>query len=307
MKFLSTPKFWNDKSHPLKYCFFLFSLIYYILFQINKIKQIIFKKEIKIKTICVGNIYLGGTGKTPLTEKIYHNLKDIKKTCIIKKFRQNQIDEINMLNSKATIFTPKNRPAGLIEAEQKGFEIAILDDGMQDFSFKKNRSILCIKSEKGFGNENILPAGPLREPLSAIQNYEVAIINGEKNFVLENLLKSFKKDIKIFYSNYVLKNKEKFYDKKFFAFSGIADNKSFIDLLKKNDVNIVENKFFPDHYIFSDNQIEKYILKYKKEGVELITTEKNYNSISSKYKKDIFFTEIDLQIDNFKDFLNEIN
>ncbi|MAH76707.1 MAG: hypothetical protein CMQ76_01030, partial [Gammaproteobacteria bacterium] len=70
--------------------------------------------------------------------------------------------------------------------------------------------------------------------------------------------------------------------------------------MKKNDVNIVENKFFPDHYIFSDNQIEKFILKYKKKGVELITTEKNYNSISSRCKKDIFFTEIDLQIDNFK-------
>lgn len=307
MKIMKIPDFWKKKKHWLGYALFPFSLIYYTLFQLNKIKQSTFKKKINIKTICVGNIYIGGTGKTPLTEKIYQSLKNVKKICVIKKFRYSQIDEINMLNSNTKIFTPKHRLNGILDAEHEGFEVAILDDGAQDYSFRKNLSILCIKSNRGFGNEKILPAGPLREPLYSIKQYQIAVINGEKNLEIENILKKFHKDIKIFYSNYSLMNKQDFLNKKFFAFSGISDNGSFFKLLEKNNIDIFESKPFPDHHIFSDAEIESFILKYKGKNIDLITTEKNYHSIPLKYRKNIFFTKIELKIDNIKDFLNEIN
>jgi len=68
-------------------------LIYFLLIKFNKVNSI-FSNELKIKTICVGNLYLGGTGKTPLVKKIYDELKKKEKCGILKKFREKHYDEI---------------------------------------------------------------------------------------------------------------------------------------------------------------------------------------------------------------------
>ena len=89
---LKKPKFW-DKENPNIYAYFLYplSLIIQLLRFLKKFKK---KQKLKIKTICVGNIYLGGTGKTSLSIKIYQILKKNNiKSCFVKKFYKNQIDE----------------------------------------------------------------------------------------------------------------------------------------------------------------------------------------------------------------------
>ncbi len=306
MPLLNTPKFWN-KNNFITYILYPFSLIYFLLATINKIKQKLFKKKINIKTICIGNIYVGGGGKTPLVQKIYKELKKNKKICVIKKYKKNQIDEINMLKNNVEVLTPKSRLEGLIYAEKKGYEIAILDDGMQDFSFKKDKSVLCIKSTSAFGNEKMLPAGPLREPLNTIKRYDIAVINGEKNADIENKLIKYHKDISLYYSNYYIKSKDNYLNQSFLAFSGIANNKSFFDLMLKNNIKIKERIEFPDHHNFTDKEMLNLIKISNKKNLKLITTEKNYSGISDKFKKYILCLKIEIEIKNFGELLNEIN
>jgi len=305
MKTFYSPKFWNKKIHFISLILLPISLIYFFLILLNKFKKL-YAKKYQLKVICVGNIYLGGTGKTPLVKKIYDELKIKEKCCILKKYHSSQSDEINLLKNNTSIFVPKRRSKGLLDAMSKGFQYAILDDGMQDYSFKKNKSILCIKSNKAFGNEWILPSGPLREPLSAIKNYDISVINGENNDYIEKLLRLHNPLIKIFYSNYEIKDADKFLNRKFLAFSGIADNQSFFNLLNKNNINIDHQEEFEDHHIFSDNDMSKLIKIRKEKNIELLTTEKNYFGLKKEFKSEVCYVELNLIIKNLGKFINEI-
>jgi len=306
MKGISTPSFWNKKNSFFTFFLIPFSWIYYLITLGNKFTGI-FSSSLKIKIICVGNLYIGGTGKTPLVKKIYEQINKEKKSCILKKYRKGHIDEINLLKETSKIITPKIRLKGLLNAQDNGYSVAVLDDGMQDYAFKKDISILCVKSNKGFGNGKILPAGPLRENLSNIKKYNFAVINGDKNIEIEQIIKKYNPSIQIFYSHYQIRNISYFEGKKFLAFSGIADNQSFFNLLKNNNVNIVDMKSFSDHYNFTESDIEHLFKISNENKIDLITTEKNYINISEKYKKKIYCAKVDLIIENNDQFLNEIN
>ena len=217
------------------------------------------------------------------------------------------MDEIKFLKKDSEIITPKNRLQGLKEAELKGYSTAVLDDGMQDYSFKKNISILCIKSKKKFGNKKILPSGPLRESLKNIKNYNIAVINGKENKNLDNFLIKYNPKIKIFNSYYKIKNIETLKNLKFLAFSGIADNNSFFELLNNNNLNIIDTIEFKDHHNFSENDLQSLLKESSNLNASLITTEKNYSNINEKFQKNIYYTELDLIIKNYEKFLNEIN
>jgi len=303
---IKIPYFWKSKIHPFTLLLLPFSLIYFLLIKFNKFTSI-FNSKLKIKIICVGNLYLGGTGKTPLVKKIYDELKKKERCCILKKLREKHYDEIKLLNIGEDLFTPKKRIDGLKDAELKGYKTVVIDDGMQDYSFKKDISILCIKSKNGFGNELVLPSGPLREPLKEIKQYKIAVINGIKNEKINDTLKKYNPQIKIFYSHYEIKNIEEFYNKKFLAFCGIGDNESFFEILKKNNIEVLDTVEFVDHHIFTEKEILKLLDKANNENLKLITTDKNFNSIPEKYKKMIHKTSIELIIDNYNDLLNEIN
>ena len=97
----------------------------------NLVKKFSLKKNFKIKTICVGNIFIGGTGKTSLAIEINELLKKKFKTVFIKKNYDNQLDEINLLNNKGKIIVSNNRESALLSAIKKKYELAILDDGLQ--------------------------------------------------------------------------------------------------------------------------------------------------------------------------------
>ncbi len=299
------PKFWDGKYNLISILLIPLSFIYLFLISLNKLK-IIFAKDYKIKVICVGNIYLGGTGKTPLVQKIYDELKINNPCCILKKLHKNQQDEINFLKKNTDIFVPKKRGEGLLNIINKGFKYTILDDGMQDYSFKKYKSILCIKSNKAFGNERILPSGPLREPLSSIKNYEVSVINGDKNLYIEKILKKYNPLIKIFYSHYEIENIKNLLNKKFLAFSGIADNQNFFNILNKNQIKVYHQKEFGDHHNFNEADMNKIFKICENQNIEPITTEKNFYGLKEEFKSKISYVKLKLIIKNFEDLINEI-
>ena len=303
---LNKPNFWDKKQITLISIILLpITIIYYLLFQLNKFIKSIFKKKFKnVKVICVGNIYLGGTGKTPLVIEIFKEIKKKNNVSVLKKNNHKYLDEINLLRKNSNLICTNDRSEGVQKSADKGDKFIILDDCFQDYSIIKDYSILCINSDIGFGNKMLLPSGPLRESISNIKNFNSAVINGKKNTNLEAELKKYNNKIKIFYSEYKLINFEKFIGKDILAFSGIANNYKFFNLLKKN-LNVKKTISYPDHYNYSKDELINIIKLAKEKNMIITTTSKDFNRISD-FKEEIECVEVELYIDNRESLINSI-
>ena len=302
---LKKPKFWDYKKPNLySYLLLPFSII------INLFSKLKSKPELtnpKIKTICVGNIYIGGTGKTSLAIKINEILeKENIKVCFIKKFYFDQIDEQRQLNKSGTLFTSKKRVSALDEAISKGYEIAIFDDGLQDSSVKYDLEIVCFNNLNWIGNGFTLPSGPLRENINNLKNYDNVFLNGnEENLIdIKNQIKKINPEININVGKYVPLNIDNF-DKNcnYLAFSGIGNHKTFIDMLINNNLKIIDALEYPDHYQYSEKDFNEIINKAKKYAAKIITTEKDYLRLDSFDKTEISFIKSDLEVLNEKNLI----
>ena len=293
------PFFWHNKN-LISVFLIPFSMVTLI---VNFFKNFKLKENYKIKTICVGNIYVGGTGKTSLSIEINNILKKRFKTVFIKKKYYEQFDEERLLKNHGNLLSHSNRKKSLTKAEiGKKFNLAILDDGLQDKSIKYDVSIACFNSSNGIGNGLLIPAGPLRENLSMLKNYSAIFLNGEKNNI--RLFSSLKKyNNHIFYSNYIPTNIRKFNrKKKYLYFCGVGNPEEFEKTLKKYKFNIIRKYIFPDHHNFKNKEIDK-IKKFAIDNkLKIITTEKDYKRLSIRNKKNIEHLKIKLKIKNLSKF-----
>ncbi len=300
------PKFW-DKNKISLFSFLLFPIALLI-------KAVVFFRRSLTKTyqssvpvVCVGNIYLGGTGKTPLCIEIFLILRNLNTNPIFvkKKYAAFQ-DEVDLLKQVGPIYQSENRVNAIKDAIQNKAKIVILDDGFQDFSIEKNLSIVCFNEKQWIGNGLTIPAGPLREDLSALKRADFVMINGKKNKDIENKIFSKNKKIKIFYSNYKPQNIHEFKNKKVIAFAGIGNPENFFDLLREEGLDIIETINFPDHHKYSKKEMENLLNKIKENNTILLTTEKDYFRISESYKKEIQFLKINIEIENKNLFVEEM-
>jgi len=303
------PKFWDNKN-PNLIAYFL--LPFTIFLEINNFLLRFKKKKIniKVKSICVGNIYVGGTGKTPTAIKIYNILKKIGFLPVIgKKYYNDQIDEINILKSQVEVITDKLRLNILSKAIQKRNDVVIFDDGLQDKSISYDLQITCFDSDSLCGNNLLIPAGPLRERISKLSNYDCVILKDQnKNTV--KFIKSIKKinnKIKIFFTYLKIINLNKFKkSKKYIIFSGIGNPESFKKTLLKNKINIIKEITFPDHYTYKKYDINKIKKIAFHNNAQIITTEKDFVKLSKSQKKNINFLKVETKFVNEKKFINYI-
>ena len=297
---IQKPKFWEQKN-LISFFLYPFSVITQL---INFIKKLQSKKKFKIKTICIGNIFLGGTGKTTLSIEINQILNKKFKTVFIKKNYLDQRDEINLLKNEGKIILTKNRLKSLKIAEKKKFQVALLDDGLQQKNIDYSLKILCFNSYDGTGNNLLLPAGPLRESIKEIKNYDLVFINGRsKNNKLSRKIKQINKNVKIFYADYFPTNLKKLNrNKNYVIFCGIGNPHEFENTLSNHKFKIKKKIFFPDHHKFLDEEINKIKDFAKKEKLKIITTEKDYFRLSKKQKKGIKILKEKLNIKNLNEF-----
>ena len=304
MKF-KKPKFWNSINF-LSIILLPFSLLT-LVFNIFK-SQVITENRFNIPIICVGNIFIGGTGKTPLSIYIYNLLKNKKfKPAIVRKYYPSHVDEINFTKSKVRqFFSDRKRLVSISKAIIKKNNVIIMDDGMQDVSVNKDLSIMCFNSKDLIGNGFLLPAGPLREQLKKVNSCRIAVINGKRNILFEKKLKSISDSIEIFQSKYEIKNLKRMRGKKILAFAGIGNPKNFFKLLRENGLKIKQEISFPDHYNYKKSEVKNLMLLAKEKGLKLITTEKDYFRIKQLGFKKIDYVSVNLKIINFKNFEKEL-
>ena len=301
------PKFWDYKKP--NFISYLLTPFSFLLILLNSLKSLISSstKYSKIKTICVGNIYLGGTGKTSLTLKINDILKDKKiKSCFIKKDYKDQIDEQKILENSGKLIKATKRKIAIEQAINEGYEIAIFDDGLQDLSINYDLCFVCFNNINWIGNGLSIPSGPLRENLSNLKKYKHVFLNGNLEN-LENIKKEILKinsEINIYVGKYIPKNINEFNIKdKYLAFSGIGNHKTFVSMLKSYNFNIIKEIEFPDHFKYSKKDIEKIILESKNFGCKIVTTEKDFLRLQPISYNEINFIKSELEIQNEQDFL----
>ena len=305
---LKKPKFWDHKKPSFfSYLLLPFSII---LDLITKIKSKPKFSNSKIKTICVGNIYIGGTGKTSLAIKIKEILdKNNIKACFIKKFYPNQTDEQKLLSKNGVLFSNLKRITALNEAIAEGFEVAIFDDGLQDSSIKYDLEIVCFNNLNWIGNGLTLPSGPLRENINNLKSYENVFLNGneESLIAIKEQIKRINPNININSGKYTPLNIGEFdKDQNYLVFSGIGNHKTFVEMLKNNKLKIVSDLEYPDHYQYSKKDFDEIIINAKKFNAHIITTEKDYLRLENLNRNEIFYVKSSLDVSDEKNLTNKL-
>lgn len=317
---IKTPKFWFKNKNEINSLLFTlkpFSKIWEFVTQFRLSNGL--WEKMPIPVICVGNITVGGSGKTPVTMALQLLLKDMGlRACVISRGYGGKIkyphyvtkndtfykvgDEPIMLSRKGKVIVSRIRKEGIIKAFKDGFDIVILDDGYQNSKINKDLSLVVVDSEILFGNEFIFPMGPLREPIKSGLSRADAIIFVENNYK-KNVSKKekLKREYKIpivegfIKKKNILKNNQ---NKKVLAFCGIAFPNKFFNTLKNIGYDVVNTKVFPDHYPYKLNDIIKLKNYAKNYDLKLITTEKDIVRIPKKFHSFIDKIEINFQ---FKD------
>ena len=175
-----------------------------------------------------------------------------------------------------------------------GADIIILDDGLQNYSLHQDLKIIVVDGGFGFGNELLLPAGPLRENInSGIKKSDILILfNKDEN----DIEKKIKNRIPIIHGNSKIKKFTKLKNKKIIGFSGMGRSEKFYSSLKEKKLNILKFFPFPDHYSYNKKKIDGLIKYAKKNGAILFSTLKDKQRIIFNQRKEIIFLDLEIEI-----------
>ena len=310
-------KIWKSKNF-FSLLLFPFSILYYLCFIIYKISNK--EKKCNIPVLCVGNITLGGAGKTPTVIEMRQILtKNFKKIFVLtrgykgtakgplivsKDHSFHEVGEESLLHSHFGLTcVSKKKFLGAKFCEAQGGKLIIMDDGLQSIDIKKDCKVLVIDSEYGFGNKNIFPSGPLREPInSGIKNCDLILIIGnnsnifEKNMIPKQKVFMAKKEISI----------ESCKNKNLFVFSALGNNANFHNSLLHSGFTIKRIKSFSDHYIFKKNDILSILNIAKKENLTVVCTKKDYIKVPEEFKNKIKPVNLNLKIEKKKKFEKKV-
>jgi tetraacyldisaccharide 4'-kinase len=304
---LNKPKYWDVKNSF--FSIFLFPVSLIVLALISLKKKITQSINFNIPIICIGNIYIGGTGKTPSSIYLARELLKLgKKPVILRKYYKSHDDEHRLIKRRTeNLILCQNRSDGIREAEKSGFDIVILDDGLQDYKIKKNLNVVCFNQNQLIGNGLVIPSGPLRESLNSLKDADVILINGKKDNDFEEKLLNINKNLEFFYSFFKPKNIDKFENKKLLAIAGIGNPENFFKLLNQYDLNIEKKLIFPDHYEFTKDEIKNIIEDAKIKNLQVIMTEKDYFKIKKFNMPEIKYLEVSLEIKQKEKLIKKIS
>lgn len=305
--------FWKKKT-VLNYLLIPVSVLWSLITQIRlKSKS---KKIANTFVICVGNIVVGGSGKTPFTIYLARKLKEkgfkvgilsrgykskINKTPTAvnpQKHTANEVgDEALLLSQAAQVVISKDRYKGAKLLQNIGCNVIIMDDGLQNPSLQKDFAFLMFDSYSSLGNNLIMPAGPLRERFKqASKRVNWVIKSGSNNTpYLDKLIQKYK--LKFCEVNIIPKSiSSAENNKNVLAFAGIGNPNKFFISLNKAGYNVVITKQYKDHYSYTNNDIEKLLQLAQSNNLQLITTSKDYVKIDSKYKPFVQEFKIELNL-----------
>jgi tetraacyldisaccharide 4'-kinase len=323
-KLFGAPKFWDKDDSLAVKLLGPFSRVYE--FVSSARYNSLTPEAVAIPTICVGNVVVGGAGKTPVAAAVCELLKSRMRTPHVISsgyggYIKNVVrvddkihtylqvgDEALLLSKIAPTWIGRNKVHACRAAISSGTDVLVMDDGLQNNTVVKDLSILVVDSAQGFGNEKVLPAGPLREIVeSGVRKSDVVLIIGERNEDIENRVLSVNKDMKIYHAKTEAADVAQESGAKVIGFCGLGYPNKFKTTLEQAGYNVADFIAFRDHHAYTITEIQKLITTARSVGAKLVTTWKDYVKIPSVFKGDIDVIGVRLKIeeDEFGDFLVE--
>ena len=311
---MQTPKFWDKKESKLGKILSPLGALY----AWTVARRLAHHKpyQAKMPVICVGNLSVGGTGKTPVclalakllcTQQLSpwflnHGYRATQQCVLVDTKTHSALDvgdEALLLAELAPTIVDKARARGAQLAEKMNAPFLIMDDGFQNPLLVKTFSFIVVDGTKGFGNERVLPAGPLREPaIKGLKRADALILVGEDNWGVKNYLNENHIDLPVL-TGHFCPNKDdlkKLEGRQVCAFAGIGNPQKFFDMLVREGIQVVKTQSFPDHYFYTRFDVED--LKKKTGGAVLATTSKDWVKIPYETRQGLVHIRGDFIFDN---------
>ncbi|MCL1785914.1 MAG: tetraacyldisaccharide 4'-kinase [Alphaproteobacteria bacterium] len=290
---MRTPN-WFLKKNMMSKALLPLSAVYWLVGKTVFIIRHFGQKKPKTPVICVGGLLAGGTGKTPIVREI---AKRLSGSVVVMRGYKGGDEAKMLLSSGIPVITGADRKKSIDAAEKAGRKHIIMDDGFQNPTVKKYKSILVFDGKIGVGNGFMLPAGPLREPVRAgIRRADAVIIIGDRNQGISEIAKRYKKPV------FSAKNRavNPGISSNVFAFAGIGyPQKFFTSVGGMAGMEIVGAESFPDHHMYSARDMEKIIRNAGDLGADyIVTTEKDWVRLSPEYQERIDFIPLETTIED---------
>lgn len=308
---MKTPQFWQRETNSLLP--FLLAPAACLYGGVSRIHRSLQKRErVSVPVICIGNVVAGGAGKTPVAVAVARLFLSVGKkphflsrgyggslagptrvVLDVHTFREVG-DEPLILAETAPTWIAKDRAAGARAAEEAGADVIIMDDGFQNPTLIKDLSLLVLDADYGVGNGRLIPAGPLRESLSAgLRRSDAAILVG----------KSIQKELKIQLSEFKPVYKAKIVPRpsadtiggeKVVAFAGIGRPEKFFTSLRESGCELIKCFSYADHHIYEKDEIMVMVELAATQNAVLVTTRKDYVRLPSDAKMMVTVFDVDM-------------
>lgn len=319
---------WYNKISNVFFDLFLhlflvhFSLLFLF---ISKVRYYLYKfkllqvNKLSVPVVVVGNISVGGVGKTPLTLHLVDLLKNkgIKVGVILRGYKGNvklptvcnKNSDVNLVGDEALIYAHANIPvcvfsdryqAGLtLIKSYSDLDMIIMDDGLQHYKLFRDYEVVVIDTSRYFGNKFVLPNGPLRESIRRINCVDMLILNGEDNcqfdltkYNVKNITQQVLR-LKNIYNpmlDYYYEISDLF-ELRITVMVATGNPERFCQFLEKNNIQITQRLFFPDHYYYQANDIPD------DNDIILVTT-KDYTKLKQYNNKKICVVNSEVILNN---------